>query len=126
MQVNRQIRSEFDLRARSLVRRIVTKKVKIRTEHVRGSVKVSTRLSDKEDDREMAKVVRMYVKRREKGTGMLTIMVDAPAPGKRWRGRQKTRWKDSCKRDMESLGLKCGEIYTHSIIRSLFSPWRLS
>ena len=22
------------------------------------------------------------------------------------RGRQKTRWKDSCKRDMESVGLK--------------------
>ena len=27
-------------------------------------------------------------------------------PGKRRRGRQKTRWKDSCKRDMESAGLK--------------------
>ena len=24
-------------------------------------------------------------------------MVDAPVPGKRWRGGQKTRWKDSCK-----------------------------
>ena len=27
-------------------------------------------------------------------------------PGKRRRGRQKTRWKDSCKRDMESVWLK--------------------
>ena len=25
---------------------------------------------------------------------------------KRWRGRQKTRWTDSCKRDMETAGLK--------------------
>ena len=33
-------------------------------------------------------------------------MSDAPVPGKRRRGRQKTRWKDSCKRDMESMGLK--------------------
>ena len=24
-------------------------------------------------------------------------------PGMRWRGRQKTRWKDSCKSDMESV-----------------------
>ena len=32
--------------------------------------------------------------------------LDAPVPGKRRRGRQKTRWKDSCKRDMESVVLK--------------------
>ena len=28
---------------------------------------------------------------------MLRRMLDAPMLGKRWRGRQKTRWKDSCK-----------------------------
>ena len=33
-------------------------------------------------------------------------MLDAPVQGKRRRGRQTTRWKDSCKRDMESVGLK--------------------
>ena len=33
-------------------------------------------------------------------------MLDAPVPGKRRRGRQKTRWKDLCKRDMESVELK--------------------
>ena len=33
-------------------------------------------------------------------------MIDAPLPGKRRRGRHKTRWKDSCKIDMESGGLK--------------------
>ena len=33
-------------------------------------------------------------------------MVDAALPGKRRRGRQKTTWKEACKRDMESVGLK--------------------
>ena len=30
---------------------------------------------------------------------MLRRMVDAPVPGKRRRGRQKTRWKELCKSD---------------------------
>ena len=46
-----------------------------------------------------------HVKRREEGH-VLSRMLDAPVAGKRWRGRQTTRWKDSCKRDMESVGLK--------------------
>ena len=33
-------------------------------------------------------------------------MLDTPVSGKRWRGRQKARWKDSCKRDIESMWLK--------------------
>ena len=33
-------------------------------------------------------------------------MLDVPALGKTWIGRQKTRWKDSCNGDMESVGLK--------------------
>ena len=37
-------------------------------------------------------------------------MLDAPVSGKRWRGRQKTRGKDSCKRDMESVGLNVKDI----------------
>ena len=36
------------------------------------------------------------VKRREEGH-VLRRKLDAPMPGKRRRGRQKTRWKDSCK-----------------------------
>ena len=36
----------------------------------------------------------------------LRRMLDAPVPGKRRRGRQKTSWKDSCKRDVESVRLK--------------------
>ena len=37
---------------------------------------------------------------------MIRRMLDAPVIGKRRRGWQQTRWKDSCKRDMESVGLK--------------------
>ena len=37
---------------------------------------------------------------------MLRRMLDAPVPGKRWKGRQKTRWKDSGERNRESVGLK--------------------
>ena len=33
-------------------------------------------------------------------------MLDAPVPGKRRKGRQKTKWKDSFKRGKESVGLK--------------------
>ena len=46
-----------------------------------------------------------YVKRREEGH-VLRRMSDALVPGKRWRGRQKTRWKDLCNRDMDNVGLK--------------------
>ena len=37
-------------------------------------------------------------------------MLDAPVPGKRRRGRQKIRCKDSCKTDMESVGLKRDDV----------------
>ena len=37
---------------------------------------------------------------------VLRRMLDTPVPGKRRRGRPNTRWKDSCKRDMENVGLK--------------------
>ena len=47
----------------------------------------------------------MLIKRENEGR-VLGRMLDAPVPGKRQRGKQKIRWKDSCKRDMESVGLK--------------------
>ena len=37
-------------------------------------------------------------------------MLEAPVPVKRQGGREKPRWKDSCKRDMESVGLKDEEV----------------
>ena len=46
-----------------------------------------------------------HVKRRDEGH-VLRKTLDVREPGTRRRGRQKIRWKDSCKRDMESLGLK--------------------
>ena len=45
-----------------------------------------------------------HVKRRDEGH-VLRRMLDAPAPGKRRIGRQKTRWKDSSKRDVEGVWL---------------------
>ena len=64
------------------------------------------------------------VKRRDEGP-VLRRMLDAPVPGKRRRGRQETRWKDSCKRYMESVWLKMedaldrtkrkNDIYNHPV-----------
>ena len=58
--------------------------------------------SVKEDRREKAKVVQtsQEMGRRD----VLKRMANAPVRGKR--RRHETRWKDSCKRDMESVGLK--------------------
>ena len=36
-------------------------------------------------------------------------MLRADIPGKRRRGRPKTRWKDACQRDLKSTGLRAGE-----------------
>ena len=44
-------------------------------------------------------------KRRDEGH-VLRRLLDAPVPGHRRRGRQKTRWKDSGKINMESVGLR--------------------
>ena len=46
-----------------------------------------------------------HVKCSEEGH-VLRRMVDVPVPGKRRRGRRETRYKDSCQRDVESVGLK--------------------
>ena len=39
-----------------------------------------------------------HVKRKDEGL-VLRRMLDAPVPGKRRKGRQKTRWRNLCKRD---------------------------
>ena len=54
---------------------------------------------DEEEDRQPGG----HVKRREEGH-VLRRMLDAPVPGKRRRGRQTARWKDSCKRAMKVWG----------------------
>ena len=80
---------------------------KIRNEHVRGSVKVApvtTKITEKR--------LTWYdghghvgLQRRAESQ-VLRRMLDARVPGKRRRGRQKTMWKDLCKRHTESVGLK--------------------
>ena len=79
-----------------------TRKDNIRTEHVRGSVKV-TPVTKKVTEKRLKWYG--HVKRRDEGH-VIRRMLDARVTGKRRRGRQKTRWKDSCKRDVESVGLK--------------------
>ena len=65
---------------------------------MRGSVKVApvSKITEKR--------LKWYghVKRRDEGH-TLRRMLDAPVPGKRRRRKQKSRWKDSCKRYMESV-----------------------
>ena len=74
---------------------------------VRGSVSKSSTSDKEEDHREKAKLVlSCSEKGRIKEWHVLRRMLDVPGSGKRWRGKQKTRWKDSCKRDMESVRLK--------------------
>ena len=63
----------------------------------------------KERDREEDRQPGGHVKRREEGH-VLRRMLDEPELGKRRRGRQKTRWKDSCQRDMESWGLMVDDV----------------
>ena len=79
-----------------------SRKHKIRNEHVTGPVKIAPVTKTITEKR--LKRYR-HVQRRDKGH-VLRRMLDAPVPGKRRRGRQKTRWKDSCKRDRESVWLK--------------------
>ena len=66
----------------------VTKKDKIRNEHVRGSVKVAPVIKKITEKRLK---LYGYVKRRDE-RHVLRRMVDAPSPGTRRRGRQTTRW----------------------------------
>ena len=53
---------------------------------------------------------------------MLRRIGDALVPGNRRRGRQKTRWwKDSCKRDIESVELKEDDVLVRQNGREMYS-----
>ena len=71
----------------------VTKKDKMRNEHVRGPVKVAF-LTKKITEERLKKYG--HVKKREEGY-VLRLMLDVTVPGKRRRGRQKTRGKTRVK-----------------------------
>ena len=83
----------------------VTRKYEIRNEHIRGTTKV-VQASRKITERRLkwyGHVIRMdedHVLRR-----VMTKVI----PGKWKRGRPKTRWKDVCKRDMQTVGLREGD-----------------
>ena len=91
----------------------MTRKDKIRNEHVRGTTRV-TQASKKITERRL--IWYGHVMRRD-GEHILRKVLRADTPGKRKRGQLKTRWKDACQRDLQSTGLewagrrtgRCGE-----------------
>ena len=80
----------------------VTRKDKIRNEHIRGTTKV-VQASRKITERRLKWYG--HVMRMEEDHVVRRVMTKA-IPGKRKRGRPKTRWKDVCKRDMQTVGLR--------------------
>ena len=85
----------------------VTRKDKIRNEHIRGTTRVA-QASKKITERRLNWYG--HVMRRD-GEHILRKVVRADIrglPGKRKRGRPKTRWKDACQRDLKSTGLRVG------------------
>ena len=83
----------------------VTRKDKIRNEHIRGTTKVA-QASRKITERRLKWYG--HVMRMEEDHVVKRVMTKA-IPGKRKRGRPKTRWKDVCKRDMQTVGLREGD-----------------
>ena len=83
----------------------VTRKDKIRNEHIRGTTKVA-QASRKITERRLKWYG--HVMRMEDDHVVKRVMTKA-IPGKRKRGRPKTRWKDVCKRDMQTVGLREGD-----------------
>ena len=70
-----------------------SKKDKIRKEHVKGLVNVGP-------------VSKKITEKGRRARVKNSVICTRNVPGKRRRGRQKTRWKDSCKIEMESVDLK--------------------
>ena len=83
----------------------VTRKDKIRNEHIRGTTRVA-QASKKITERRL--IWYGHVMRRD-GEHILRKVLRADIPGKRKIGRPKTRWKDACQRDLKSTGLRAGE-----------------
>ena len=83
----------------------VTRKDKIRNEHTRGTTKV-VQASRKITERRLKWYG--HVMRMEEDHVVRRVMTKA-IPGKRKRGRPKTRWNDVCKRDMHTVGLREGD-----------------
>ena len=80
----------------------VTRRDKIRNEHIRGTTRVmqaSKKITEKR--------LKWYGHvRRMKEEHIVRRMLDVDIPGKRRRGRPNLRWKDACKRGMIQVGMK--------------------
>ena len=83
----------------------VTSKDKIKNEHIRGTTRVAP-ASKKITERRLNWYG--HVMRRD-GEHILGEVLKADIPGKRKRGRPKTRRKDACKKYLKSTGLRAGE-----------------
>ena len=100
------------LRHRSTAERIATKFTsagntndEIRNEHIRGTTRVA-QASKHITERRLN--CYGHVMRRD-GEHILRRVLRADIPGKRKRGRPKTRWKDACQRDLKSTEMRAGE-----------------
>ena len=82
----------------------VTRKYKIGNEHIRGTTSV-VQASKKITERRLHWYG--HVMRRD-DEHILKKVLRADIPGKRKRGRPKSRWKDACQRDLKSTGLESG------------------
>ena len=78
----------------------VTRKDKIRNEHIRGTTKV-VQASRKITERRLKWYG--HVMRMEEDHVVRRSSDDESDTGERKRGRPKTRWKDVCKRDMQTV-----------------------
>ena len=100
----------------------VTRRDKIRNEHIRGTtgvVQASKKITEKR--------LKWYGHvRRMKEEHIVRRMLDVEIPGERRRGRPNLRWKDACKRDVtEKSGSERGQIRQtgqHGGIRSSAIP----
>ena len=99
---------------------VVTRKDKIRNEHIRGTTRVA-KASKKITERRL--IWYGHVMRRD-GEHILRKVMRADIPGKRKRGRPKTRWKDACQRYLKSTGLRAGEETVRAMRRRKISSHR--
>ena len=94
----------------------VTRKDKIRNEHIRGTTRVA------QDSKKIAeRRLNWYGHVMRDGEHILRKVSRADIPGKRKRGRPKTRWKDACQRDLKTTGLRAGEETDMEMWRKIIS-----
>ena len=100
----------------------VTRRDKIRNEHIRGTTRVVQAYRKIKE-----KLLKWYGHvRRMKEEHIVRRMVDVEIPGKRRRGRPNLRWKYACTRDMTQAGSKEGNATNRAEWRSSGRTHRFS